>query len=427
MKCNRLLLAGAALLLLAGAPEVFAQATTAGTQIKNETTVTYSVGGVTQSTEPTDDVSFLVDRRVDLVVNEVGGGFTSVVPGATPSITNNYFLTYTVTNNTNDVIDVRLTAAELSGQTVHTEADTADTNSPSSLSLYIDNESGGTASDWDAADTAVPQDTGVWYLDQVAAGDTVTVFVVSGQFEDSDTLSNDDVMGVVLTGVAASAWDDPTLPAVASVADGYPTARVADAGNLGADLTEDTNSDDQNAVENVFADAADTDGSGDAAENGQDDAYDAYKVATTTITVTKQSLVYYDPINGDADGVGNEPKAIPGALVLYCITVKNTGASDATDVVVSDAIPNNTAFVDANSAVTNDITSADSIRFSTVDTCTFTDWDNGTAETSDNTDGGTDNLVGDYNVTTAGAVTTSVPTLVDTSGVTTTMFMVEIQ
>ena len=76
MKCNRLLLAGAALLLLAGAPEVFAQATTAGTQVKNETTVTYSVGGVTQSTEPTDDVSFLVDRRVDLVVNEVGGGFT---------------------------------------------------------------------------------------------------------------------------------------------------------------------------------------------------------------------------------------------------------------------------------------------------------------------------------------------------------------
>jgi hypothetical protein len=83
--------------------------------------------------------------------------------------------------------------------------------------------------------------------------------------------------------------------------------------------------------------------------------------------------------------------------------------------------------VDANTDVAQDVTSADSIRFSTSDSCTAADWDGGTQETSDATDGGADNLEGDYNVTTTGAVTTSVPTLDDTNGVTTTMFMVEIQ
>lgn len=424
MKRNILQLAGAALLLLAGAPVALAQ-TTAGTQVKNEVTVTYEVGGVGQ-TDETNDTSFLVDRRVDLVVSESGGAVKNIVPDATPSIANGYYLTYTVTNNSNDIIDIKLDVAQLNGETIFTTlTDNKDSSATPTYSLYIDNEGGGSIGSWDAGDGAVQVDGAQPYLDHVAAGDTMTVFVVTNQFYDDATLDNDDVIGLSLTGTAASAWNDPALPAAVSAE--FPTARVADAGNLGADLANDTDGDVAAAVENVFDDPVDIDGSLDAAGNGKDDAYDAFVVQTAAITVTKRSKVYYDPVTLDADDAGEEPKAIPGALVLYCITIANTGDSDAENVVVSDDIPSNTVFVDANTDVAIDVTSANSIRFSTADSCTAADWNGGTAETSDATDGGADNRTGDYNLTTTGAVTTEVPTVVSTSGVTTTMFLVEIQ
>lgn len=429
MNRNILKLAGACLLLLTGAPVAFAQNTTAGTQVKNEVSVSYEVGGNLQTNTPESDVSFLVDRKVDLVVNEVGGAKKGIVPGTTPSIANGYYLTYSVTNNSNDKIDVRLTVAELSGQTVLTSADNNNTSASSTFTLYLDDETDvPNMGAWDAGDTAVT------YLDSLAAGDTVTLFVVpDNAFYADDVLSNDEVMGLVLTGIAASAWDDPTLPILVDVPGGLPTARVEDTGALGSDLSGDTDGDSPLAVENVFAEAVDTDGSGDAANNGKDDAYDAFVVASAAIAVTKTSTIVYDPITGEADGLLADPKAIPGALVLYCITIKNTGAEDATNVSVTDNLngeitAGKIAFVDSNTtALTNDITAADSIRFSTVDTCTLADWDGGTQESSAVGDGGSDGLTGDFNVSGTNTVTTEVPTLGDTSGVTTTMFMVEIQ
>ena len=55
MKRTILKLAGAAVLLLAGAPVALAQ-TTAGTQVKNQVTVSYEVGGVGQ-TDVSDDAT----------------------------------------------------------------------------------------------------------------------------------------------------------------------------------------------------------------------------------------------------------------------------------------------------------------------------------------------------------------------------------
>lgn len=426
MNRNILKLAGACV-LLAGAPVALAQ-TTAGTQVKNEVSVSYEVSGNVQTDTPDSNVSFLVDRRVDLTVNEVGGAKKGIVPGTTPSIANGYYLTYSVTNDSNDKIDVRLDVAELSGQTVLGTADNKNTSATPTYTLYLDDESDVPNKDaWDAGDTAVT------FIDSLAAGDTVTIFVVpDAAFYTDATLSNDDVMGLVLTGTAASAWDDPTLPIVASAPDGLPTARSEDTGNLGADLSNDTDGDSALVVENVFDDAVDTDGSGDAAKNGKDDAYDAFIVASAAISVTKTSTVVWDPVTGEADGLAAEPKAIPGALVLYCITIENTGAEDATNVSVSDNLNGEItlgkiAFVNANTDLSDDITSADSIRFSTVNTCTLADWVAGTKETSDGTDGSADNLTGDFNVSGVNTVTSEVPTLVDTSGVTTTMFMVEIQ
>jgi uncharacterized repeat protein (TIGR01451 family) len=60
------------------------------------------------------------------------------------------------------------------------------------------------------------------------------------------------------------------------------------------------------------------------------------KPATATLTVTKTSTIVSDPINGTTN-----PKAIPGAVIRYAITVTNTGtaAVDASTVVVADPLP----------------------------------------------------------------------------------------
>lgn len=61
------------------------------------------------------------------------------------------------------------------------------------------------------------------------------------------------------------------------------------------------------------------------------------------ITVLKSSAVISDPFN-----LGVNPKRIPGATVRYTLTVSNTRATGATNVVVVDAMPANTTYV-ANS------------------------------------------------------------------------------
>lgn len=52
------------------------------------------------------------------------------------------------------------------------------------------------------------------------------------------------------------------------------------------------------------------------------------------ISVTKVSTVLSDPVNG-----ATFPKAIPGAVVDYCIRVSNAGPAGATGVVAGDSLP----------------------------------------------------------------------------------------
>lgn len=62
----------------------------------------------------------------------------------------------------------------------------------------------------------------------------------------------------------------------------------------------------------------------------------AYCIPFTTLDITKISSVISDPVNGTTD-----PKAIPGALVEYLITVSNTGGdrTDTNSVIVTDDAP----------------------------------------------------------------------------------------
>lgn len=305
----------AAVLLLFAASAAQAAGTAAGTTINNSASVNFTVGGVAQTAVNSNTVSFVVDRRINLTVAELGGTATSVVPGSTAQV-----LTFTVTNSTNATMDFRLIAGQQAGGASpfgHT-----DNFDATGVSVFVDSNANGT---YDAGvDTAT-------FLDEVPADATRTVFIVanipSGQV-------NGDAAGLRLTAVAAQSGG---------------------AGVLGADSTETAGADTPGSVDTVFGDVA---GVTDAARDGRHSAADEYFVATATITVTKISKVISDPFNGAVN-----PKAIPGAVMEYCIQVSNTGSSTATNVIVNDTIPANTTFVSgsifAGGTVTAGVCNAD--------------------------------------------------------------------
>ncbi|MFN3423104.1 MAG: CshA/CshB family fibrillar adhesin-related protein [Novosphingobium meiothermophilum] len=63
--------------------------------------------------------------------------------------------------------------------------------------------------------------------------------------------------------------------------------------------------------------------------------------STAVLDIQKTSSVISDPVNGTAN-----PKAMPGAIVEYAITVRNIGAStvDSSTIVLVDRMPSNMAF-----------------------------------------------------------------------------------
>lgn len=62
-------------------------------------------------------------------------------------------------------------------------------------------------------------------------------------------------------------------------------------------------------------------------------------VPETTLSVTKISQVVSDPVNGTTD-----PKAIPGAILQYCILISNAGSASAEAITATDTIPGNVTY-----------------------------------------------------------------------------------
>jgi uncharacterized repeat protein (TIGR01451 family) len=78
----------------------------------------------------------------------------------------------------------------------------------------------------------------------------------------------------------------------------------------------------------------------DAGNNGTEVDTNTYTISTATLAVVKSAAVISDPINNITN-----PKAIPGAVVEYTITVTNSGGAAATSVSLTDNIPTNTIYV----------------------------------------------------------------------------------
>jgi uncharacterized repeat protein (TIGR01451 family) len=290
---------GLAALSSVAATPAFAAGTTAGTTITNTATVDYQVGGVAQGQQSASN-NFTVDRKINLLVEEVGTVTTNVVPGQTNAVT-----TFQLTNSSNEVLDFALVASQIVGGTAsHGGTDTFNANN---VRIYRDNTVTGTVGSWDTGDTLITA-----YVDELVVDTAIRLFVVS---DIPAGLANNAVAGVTLRA----------------------TAREGGlAGTQGAAITETTGANTA-GKDTVFADIAGV--AGDVARDGSHSDNDDYTVQTATLAVTKTSRVISDPFNNMTN-----PKLIPGAVVEYCIAVANSGGAAATSVVINDPVPGQLTF-----------------------------------------------------------------------------------
>jgi uncharacterized repeat protein (TIGR01451 family) len=268
-----------------------AAGTLAGSTITNTASLSFQVGGISQTAQSASN-SVVVDRKVNMTLVNVGAT-TTVSPGQTQAVT-----TWTLTNTSNDTLDFLLaTANQTSGATAqHGGTDAYDV---SNFKYYVDTNANGV---YDPG-----TDTLVTWIDELAPDTSKTIFVLSDQ---PLTATNTQVSGIVLTAQAAAGGALGTQGAALTATVGANTA----------------------GVDTVFADAA---GVSDAANDGKISAKGDYTVSAAVLTVNKYATLISDPINGTTN-----PKLIPGAVVEYCIAVANAaGAATATGLSVSDPLP----------------------------------------------------------------------------------------
>lgn len=264
-----------------------AEGVSAGTIITNTATIEYQVGGVDQN-EMVVENEFAVDRKVNFLITRASDPTTTVWPGQTGAV-----IEFDVTNLSNDTIDLVLAVTQLG--TDDFDAD--------NVVIYVDDGNG----------TFDGNDTATTLIDQIAEDATVRVFVVS---DINLSQVNGDVANLRLS---ATAHDGET------------------SGTQGAILTSTPGADTKDGVETVLADGAGVD---DSANDGVFTADGSYTVFAASLDLTKTSRVLSDLVNGTTD-----PKAIPGALIEYCIAVSNAATSaTATNVTVTDIMPADLTF-----------------------------------------------------------------------------------
>lgn len=296
---SKLLIAVSAIPLTAlGAAPAFAgpyeNGTAAGTEIENKVSVSYSVAGTAQTSVESNTDKFVVDRVIDLTVAEANGQDTVVAPDAADQV-----VSFQVTNLSNDVLDFGLTATQ----------GTSDQFDTTGVLIYVDTD----------GDGDYTNETAVDYIDELPAGDTVTVFVVS------------KIPNGVVTGNEA----DIILTAQALSGDV--------SGTKGSVFTPAT-SNGAMVVDTIFADI---NGDDDTAKDGKHSDTDTYIVSAADLDVVKTSKIVSDPVNGTAN-----PMAIPGAIVEYCIAVTNAaGGASATGVSISDTLPTTVTYDTTNMGV----------------------------------------------------------------------------
>ncbi len=264
---------------LMSANSAHAAGTLSGTDITNQVNVNYQVGGVAQN-QVTASNTFETDRKVIFTVTEATPtGTTSVSPGQQNAVT-----TFVVSNTSNDTLDFTLGATQLAGGTA--EHGGTDVYDVTGLQFFVDANNNGT---YEAATDVATT------INNLAPDANVRVFIIG---DIPLTQTNGQVAGVTLTATAQNSDGTAITAATDATANGQLT------------------------VETIFADTG---------RNGVESDGDDYTVGAANLTVSKLSRVISDGVSA------TNPKAIPGAVVEYCIVVSNAaGAAIATNVNISD-------------------------------------------------------------------------------------------
>jgi uncharacterized repeat protein (TIGR01451 family) len=289
-------------LMLAFASPAYAQNTDANTLISNTVAVDYQVGGVSQ-TQIQATNQFRVDRKILFSISEkTTVGTTSVTSGQLDQI-----VAFTLVNSANDTLDFSLTATNTSGASIGGGRGT-DSINVSNFEYAVDTNGNGAL---DGAEAF----TSTLTLNDVLKNTTVHILVRS----DIPIAANGTVAVVQLAATALNS-------------NGTAITAVDDTTANTADITSGT-------FQTIWADDL-TPLQGNASRNGTSWAWDDYTVSAPVLTVFKSSVII-------SDGVSlSNFKAIPGAVVEYCISVANAaGGATATSLSISDLVPANTTYV----------------------------------------------------------------------------------
>lgn len=321
-----------------------AAGTTAGTSITNTASVGYAVGGTSQTAVNSNTAEFLVDLKVSFTLTRIAtetyasanDGLAMTIAGYTITNTGNAPTSFAI--GTPDLAQANGTSVAVANQGATLASVTDTINAPSNTLTY-----------WSSTDTTLDTATdtnittrtlnaGVYTSDALAslvpADGTLNIFV---QMTDSG------FVGV-----------DGDIAAILSTVYGYKaevSGAIVNLDKSNDDPTDGTTTDDNGSADvasTVQIVYADTDA------NNTETLKDAVELVFPKISVVKTSAVISDPING----VSNDAKAIPGAVIEYTLTAQNTGRAAASNVTLSDAIPTNTTYV-VSSIVNNGTTESD--------------------------------------------------------------------
>ena len=300
MKHSTLKRLALSIVAIAGMQQAFGAelGTDANTDVTNTVVVSWKVGGVQQTAptpteQPGMEVSFKVDRKVNLTMT--GSTQNAVSPGQT-----GVMLTYVVTNKTNDTADFVLAY----------EKDETDFGL-SNIHMYVEADGNNTF------DEGTDNDPGneITYIDDLGEDAGRTVYIFANIAADA---ANTESATITLKAQAVDKSGTTASPGTA--------------------LVETLAADNAANVDNVFADG-DGPHSLDTDQDGEYSATGTYNISGTSINVSKSYTVLSDGFSA-----AGQEKPIPGAIVLYCITVENAGTINADHIGVSDAVPGETTY-----------------------------------------------------------------------------------
>ena len=328
--------------------QAFAAATTAGTVIENKVSLAYKVNTIQQAGLEANS-SFTVDHKIDMEIVD-NSGTSTIIPGQSISYT------YSLANSGNEGQIYQLNLAN-SADTTTTDAtgDSGDITIPAVTYALTGTIPAGTSFTQPGYLTIPSGETA-----QYTATFTYPQTLVDGT---TNIVDGDEI---ILLATAKAVANDTGGPIAVDTAD----TDKNDENNIGTKLilfledesvmtTTDTDAAGNGTISVVTTTTAvtanfahDDNGNGDYTDPGESGPGLTFKVIDdpicNTLTLGNAQEAYYATTYSAgvvhtcaaSAPTGYTPKAIPGALVEYTITAKNTGSVDATDVTLEQDIAN---------------------------------------------------------------------------------------